>query len=281
MSDTATAAAETTIAPAVTDTTSPPDPAPQATPANGQTPGTPESNAQEGSGAGDPAATPQGQQGEEQKEKPRTRFQDRIDELTAKSRGLEREKRDLLAEVTRLREQNSPPPPHASLEEQDEYRLRKVVREERADQLEQQARRLADVEVQTTYEKFATKAQAVADRIPDLLERFSDPALPVSKLMGEFVADSEKGAEIAHFLAENPSESARIKNLSDAQQGIALARLEARLGVAPPIRKVSTAPNPPPTVTGNNSSASRDPEEMSPGEYIAWFKKREAAKKRG
>jgi hypothetical protein len=272
MTDTATAAAETPVSPTV-DTTSPPGPAPQETPANGQTPGAGESNAQPGSGAGEPAAAkPDGEQGEGEK-KGKSRFQERIDDLTAARRDAERRAAAAEARALQLQQQLKPPGPNASLEEQDDYRVERAVVKARADELTHEARTAQQEAVQKTFDTFQAKAEAVADRMPGLVDKFC--ALPeVSQAMASFVAESDRGAEVAFHLAQNPNEATRIARLSPLHQGIELARLEGKLSVAPQIRKVSTAPSPPPTVTGNSASASRDPHEMSQAEYNEWYRKR-------
>ncbi len=270
---TATAAADTLVAP-VSETTSPPGPAPQETPANGQTPGAGESNAQSGSGAGEPAAAkPDGQQGDESKEKPKTRFQERIDELTASRREAERRAAAAEARAAELARKLQPPGPQASLEEQDDYRLRKVLNETRAEELHNEAITAKAEAAQRTYDTFAAKAEAVADRMPGLVDKFV--SLPeVSQAMATFVAESDKGAEVAFALANNPQEATRIARLSPLHQGIELARLEGRLSAAPAIRKVSTAPSPAPTVSGNPSPAGKTSEELSVGELQSMFKKK-------
>lgn len=272
MSDTATAAAETLVAP-VTDNSSPPQPAPQETPANAETPGTAESNAQSGSGAGEPAAAkPDGEQGDESKEKPKKRFQERIDELVADKRSALRDVASLRAEIAELKRM-PPPPSNPSLEQETAYEVKKAVREERVEQLERQAKNAEQHAAQRTFDTFAAKAEAVADRMPGLVDKFV--TLPeVSQEMASFVAESDKGAEVAFALASNPQEASRIARLSPLHQGIELARLEGRLSKAPEVRKLSTAPAPAPTVTGNPSPAAKSPEEMSQAEYNAWYRKR-------
>jgi hypothetical protein len=272
MTDTATAAAETPVVAPVSETTSPPQPAPDASP-NAETPGAGESNAQPGSGAGEPAAAkPDGEQGEGEK-KGKSRFQERIDDLTAARREAERRAAAAEARATQLMQQLKPPGPNASLEEQDDYRVEKAVVKARADELQHEARSAQEEATRKTFDTFTAKAEAVADRMPGLVDKFC--ALPeVSQAMASFVAESDKGAEVAFHLAQNPNEATRIARLSPVHQGIELARLEGKLSVAPQIRKVSTAPAPPPTVTGNPSPASRDPHEMSQAEYNEWYRKR-------
>lgn len=270
MTDTATAAAETPVAPV---DTSPPHPAPDASP-NGETPGALESNAQEGSGAGEPAAAnPEGEQGQEEKRKRQT-AQERIDAVTAKRREAERRESAALARVAELEKQLRPPPAHASLEEQDDYRVRKGLTDWRVDELKSEAAAAKSEAVTAMFDKFAAKAEAVADRMPGLVEKFSSDDLHVSEAMADFVAESEKGAEVAFHLVSNPREAHRIWSLPPVHQGIELARLEGKLSVAPQIRKTSAAPSPVPTVTGNSSSASKSVDEFSVSEMQAHLKKK-------
>jgi hypothetical protein len=281
MTDTATAAAETPVSPTV-DTTSPPHPAPQETPANDATPGTVESNAQDGSGAGDPAATPDGDKGDAQErreEKRKQTAQERIDEINAKFRTAERRAIAAEARAQALEKRLTPPGQHASLEEQDEFRVTKAVTQARAAELRDEAKEARDEAGLAMFQKFEAKAAAVSDRMPGLVEKFCEVD-GVNDTIASFVADSDKGAEVAWHLTQNPHEAKRIASLSPAHQGIELARLEGKLSVAPQVRKVSTAPSPPPTVTGNPSPATRNPEEMSQSEYNAWYAKREAAKRK-
>ena len=273
MSDTATAAAETPVTAPVSDTTSPPQPAQQET-ANVETPGTEGEHAPTQSPAGEPAAAkPDGEQGEGAEKKPKSRFQERIDDLTAARRDAERRAAAAEARAAQLLKQIQQPGPNASLEEQDEYRVAKVVLNARADELRHEAQTAQEEATRTTFATFQAKAEAVADRMPDVVDKFC--SLPeVSPAMATFVAESDKGAEVAFYLAQNEREATRIARLSPLHQGIELARLEGKLSVAPQIRKVSTAPSPPPTVTGNPSPASRDPHEMSQAEYNEWYRKR-------
>jgi hypothetical protein len=275
MTDTATAAAETPVTAPVSDTTSPPHPAqPGETPANDATPGAVESNAQNGSGAGEPAAAKpeDGQQGEGT-EKKKSRYQEDFDRLTTKRREAERRAAAAEARAAELMRQLQPPGPNATYEDEQAFLLRKAVREERVGDLQNEAFEAKEQAWESVKEAVSAKVAAVSDRMPDLYEKLR--ALPVlSSATVAFMAESEKGAEIGFFLANNEREAARIASLPPLHQGIELARLEGKLSVAPQIRKVSTAPSPPPTVTGNPSPASRDPHEMSQEEYNAWYRKR-------
>lgn len=263
-----TALAETPVTP------SPSDPAPQET-AKGQDaqnqvePKTPPDSEPGAAQAANPEDT--GQQGE-QKEKPKSRFQERIDELTAARREAERREAAAVARARDLEKRLTPPGPQASLEEVDEYRMRKVLTEDRVEELHTEAQSAQAEVLQKVFDTFTAKAEAAADRMPGLVQKFC--SLPeVSTVMASFVADSDKGAEVAHFLAENANEATRISRLPPAHQGIELARLEARMKAPLPDRKISNAPPPPSTIKGGSSPTGKDPEKMSMSEYTEWRKK--------
>lgn len=214
-------------------------------------------------------------QGEEEQSKPKSRWQERVDRLTAQKHALNAENEALKGELERLRKPIQVPSDRdLSFEEQEALRLRQVVREERADQLESELRQRQTREADLVLKAINEKVQAVADRIPDITEKVFDPTLPVSPFAAEFIAESEKGAEVAYYLASNRAEAARIAAMPVTRQALELARLEARLNAAPQVRKMSAAPNPPPTVGGGVSPGPKDPSTMSMSEYAEWYRKR-------
>lgn len=226
--------------------------------------GQPASSADKIPGAPEAATPPaeDGQQGDAAEKKPKSRFQERIDELTARARTAERRAVAAEARAAHLEKQLTPPPADAPLEVHDEYRVKKAVNESRIEELRHEASDAQAEASRATFDKFAAKAEAVAERMPGLVDKFC--TLPeVSPVMAGFVADSDKGAEVAFHLASNPAEATRIARLPPAHQGIELARLEARLVAAPQVRKTSTAPPPPPTMPGAPSPAVKGPEDMS------------------
>lgn len=169
--------------------------------------------------------------------------------------------------------------PDAPLEEQDSNRLRRVMLEDRALSVREeltQARREAS---ESHREMIAARLEEAAERIPaGTLQKLE--ALPkFSAQTMEFVAESEKGAHLASFFADNPSEAARLHGLSPYQQGVELARLEARINVLQP-RKTSNAPPPVPTVTGNPGKSSKSSQDMSVSELGDHLRKAGVLRKR-
>ena len=87
-----------------------------------------------------------------------------------------------------------------------------------------------------------------------------------TQAMFDVLAVSEQPAAIADHLGRNPAESARIAALTPAQQGVELARLEARLATQQP--RLTSASPPPPTV-GGRAVATVNPAAMSFEQYKA------------
>lgn len=220
---------------------------------------------------GEPAAEPEAGQGEKDEQKPKSRFQERIDRLTAEKRDAEARARAAEERLTKLQQPLEVPNRELTFDEQEALRVRQVFRQERADDFASEAQESAARAGQARQQMFEAKIEAVADRMPDLKEKFY--SVPCSQFAADFIAESERAAEIAYFLGSNPQEANRIARLPDTRQAVELARLEGKLQAAPQVRKTSAAPNPPPMVGGGASPGPKDPADMSAGEYIEWRRK--------
>jgi hypothetical protein len=194
-------------------------------------------------------------------EKKRGRYQARISELTAKLRAAERD-RDAAAAYAQHAARPIQSPPHQQLtfEQSEKLRLRQAMREEQATQFQEHAQAQHEAALHFRNQTFAAKVEAAQDRFPDLWNRFD--AVPCSQFAADFIVNSDKTIEIAHFLASNPREAARISRLPNEQQGIALARIEGRISAAPASRRVSNMPAPPRRVSGGTWSGAREPHDM-------------------
>ena len=207
------------------------------------------------------AGQPEGGEDESGKRNKKTASQ-YISELKQQRNEALAGKARLEAELARLQQPLQPPGPEASQDEIDRFNLKSVMRESRAEEVQQEAARAEQQAWTSMRATFEAKAEAVADRMPGLVDKFL--ALPVvSNEVANFVSDSDKGAEVAFFLTQNPNEATRISRLPAYQQGIELARIENRLQVAPQVRKVSSAPPPVPSMPGSPSPASKTVADMS------------------
>lgn len=196
---------------------------------------------------------------EERKE----RIREDIGRLTAEKHAAAREVERLRTEAqrlaTQLREQaakDDPLDPAAA--------TRRAVKEERLEQINDSLQQAARETVDKRAETFERKLEDARERIPDLDQALADfMRLPVSEAAGDLIAESDKAAEIAYFLARNPSEAHRIARLPVHKQGSEIARIEARLSAAPTARKASNAPPPTPIINGSSSPTTKTPAEMS------------------
>ena len=116
-----------------------------------------------------------------------------------------------------------------------------------------------------------TKLEAARERIPDLddsIRKFAE--LPVTSEAAEIIAESEKAAEIAHWMGRNPEQAVKISRMSPAMQGRAIAQIESRVSVPP--KKQTAAPPPPAKLKPATAPRAKDPSEMTAAEYVEWRK---------
>lgn len=218
---------------------------------------------------GEPAADQQGNT-EDGKSRNRVPFQERISQLTTQKNAAIARAEAAEAKLRTLEGGLKPPPPTAPQTEVDAYNVRKAVRDERVTEQRQEAQE-AQAEAQTAlFNTFAAKCEAVADRIPGLVDKFC--SLPtVTPHMANFVADSDKGAEVANILASNPLEADRISRLPPFQQAIELTKLEATVSLVP--QRVSNAPPVLPSTPNSAPGANGvDPAQMNQAQYEQWRK---------
>jgi hypothetical protein len=128
---------------------------------------------------------------------------------------------------------------------------------------------------------FKERAMALTDRYPDIEARvFNDTTLPMSATMAETIMESEKGPEVAYWLSANREAAQRIKSMSPLQAARELGRIEATIDLPKP-RTETKAPPPPSTVSGTVKGPSKNPENMSQADYVAWRKNGGGEKRTG
>lgn len=204
------------------------------------------------------------------------RLNSEISELTAAKRSTEREVAELLRRAEALRRDLSMKPQidPADYELQDLHRVRTAVKAEKYQDTVEQVKQLQERAAAERYSTFIKKVEAAREIDPDLdeaLEQFS--ALPVSDHAADIIAESDVAPQLAKYLARHPREAREIMGLPPHKQGLALARIEARLSSPAEMRKVSKAPAPVPTVGGSQPKASKSAADMSVDELSKWYAK--------
>lgn len=217
------------------------------------------------------------QDDQEQDRKPRQKAAERIGELYGRMKSMERERDAAVQELQRLQRPLVDPAQwdQMSFDQQQAAQLRHAVRQERAEELAQEAQRRDADAGAVRAEMFSQRVSAVREQIKDIDSVLNDPTLPVSEVGARFITESEKGPQIGYWLGQNRAEAARIARLEPLAQAYELGRIEARITAAPASRKLSQAPAPVPKVGGGANAGPKDPAAMSMREYEAYVAKRE------
>lgn len=109
-----------------------------------------------------------------------------------------------------------------------------------------------------------------------VMETIRADTFPGTRVMLDFLGDSDKPAEVARWLADNPGEARKISRMSDVMAVRALEKAEAKLS-AKPAPKTTTAPPPVPTV-GGRSTPGFDPEKASMDDYASHWRAKHGIK---
>lgn len=210
--------------------------------------------------------------------KPKSRFQERIDKLTADKYNAEREAEALRYRLHQMETREKAPIDYEDYNAVEKARLAEVLDERQMSETHEQMMSAAERANLVRQELFAEKIKAARAEIPDLDESLQTFAqLRVTPESAEIIAESDKAAQIAHYMGRNPHVADQIASLSPVQQGRAIAQIEARVTL--PSKKVSTAPKPVSKVAAQQTPGVKSPAEMTAAEYLEYWKSTERAKR--
>jgi hypothetical protein len=151
--------------------------------------------------------------------------------------------------------------------------MRKAVKTENLEQAASNYHRANHQAQQAMVQEFGAKiesARAIIPNIDSALTVFYD--LKISDAACDFIASSDKAADIAYFLGQNPQEGRRIEALPVPRQTAELARIEAKL-TAPEPKRVSTAPKPAQTLSGGVNPLQFDATRASADDMAGYLRK--------
>lgn len=264
-------------------------------------------------------ATPEGEKDPDHDEdfadgKPRSRAQERIEELVAERNALRKYGEYLLAQV----ERKNPAQPAAESQpvhkdqsvddsaptlesaEYDPVKLAKMQTEWIQKQVEKRVE-TAVKQIESRQSEVATR-QAFENRTaefrksaPDFDVVISNPALPqLAPDAARVVVRSDNGPDIIYHLGKNPDLAVRISRMDAASQSAAIGRLEEQLvrakaeaanaqkepsKVTKAPAKVTKAPPPPKPVSSSSGVVSKPENIMSMDEWVAAERNRKIAEK--
>lgn len=146
----------------------------------------------------------------------------------------------------------------------------KVIQEQQVMQARKEAARFQQEQVAAKVQEFSASENEFAAKVPDYYESVKAlNDIPHSGAVAELIIDSDKGPELAYYLAKHPNEAREVVNMSPIAAAKFIGGIEARL-TASPAKTTTNAPKPPPKVTGRSAANSKDPNSMTQEEYEKW-----------
>lgn len=154
-------------------------------------------------------------------------------------------------------------------------RVLHTLRKEQIPLLEQQANASRAEAKQIESQAFEEAMTEAAGRYPDFDAVVRNPNVPFAPQMVPYIANSERGADVAYYLGRNPDVARQLAD-AFAQNPtvgfIELGRIEGKVS-APTPKPASTAPKPPPVLQGGSSPLGFDQKKASVGDMAAHLKK--------
>jgi len=232
---------------------------------------------------------------EEEETKKKPWFKERFDELTKKRYEAEAEKERVKAELEAYKKKyesaekptdNKKPTKEDFDYDDDKYiealadwKVEQAIAKRTANEREHQQlleteRAQADLQVH-----IANTVNAGREKYEDydeVLSRVSGDVLNLE--MARIIQKSvERPEDVTYYLGANQEEAQKIASMPPEKKIAALAKIEAKLDLQPPRKKVSSAP-PPIKPVGQKATAGVDLSKMSSDEYRAYRDKQERAR---
>jgi hypothetical protein len=140
---------------------------------------------------------------------------------------------------------------------------------------EQEAHSAAKSLQETFFEKATEQAEAADIDLEAVMETLASAPLLSAPVL-EHLAKSDHTARLAEWLAENPGELERVSRLGPALAKKSLAKVEASFTDAKPPPNATKAPPPVPPV-GGRAVTNVDPSKLNMDDYAAYWRKRQEA----
>ena len=224
-----------------------------------------------------------------EKPKRKSRAKERINELTGRARSAEREVESKSRELERLNERlksyEGAQPKEADFETHEEYmaaltahQVKQANKKEREADAKEATDAIKDAELDAlrlAKSAFDERADDFAETATDYYSVVTDTNPPLGLEAAKQVVRSDKGPEIAYFLAKNPKEMKRLAGFHNPMDvAREIGRIEGRL-TAPAPKRVTTAPDPVGAVAkGSGSQSEFDAEKATPAEMESYLKQK-------
>lgn len=143
-------------------------------------------------------------------------------------------------------------------------------RADRATEVAEAVKQRAAGDLERTIDQFKTRVDQskIREQHPDF-DAVVDAQGHYSPTMKQLVLESDRGPELAYYLATHEAESVTLSKLDPVNAAKAMGKLEERLSRKPEKRTVTNAAEPLAPV-GGDDSVGKSPDAMSQAEYEAW-----------
>lgn len=182
-------------------------------------------------------------------------------------------------EVRRLTE-NQPPDfsqfadPTEELAERTAWKVQQAQAREAEARLQSERNNAASENGYRLWAAWQENVEQARERLPDFDQVFNEH-VPIHERAVPFFAESDKGADIAYWLAKNPKEAQALYQkfqTAPSQALIEFGRLEAKISSVP-AKQASTAPKPAAILQGGSSPPGFDASKASVSDMSAQLKK--------
>ncbi len=194
---------------------------------------------------------------------------ERVQQAVARQREAERQASTLRDEVESLRAKLKAPDPN-QYDDNAQYTADTLTHQLDKREVERAEKQIAQAEAS----RRGAVAESWRERVNDFKQDVSDfddvvyvkLNSAVSETTAMMIAELEEGPQVAYHLGKNASEARRIESLPDRAKAFELGKLAGRLTTPAP-RKVTTAPAPINSVSGNRQSSNVSIEKMDMADY--------------
>ena len=198
----------------------------------------------------------------------------RIGQLTRRYRQAERENTALQGRLDAL-EQRVGPVPEPERPKTDDFETPEeyedALFEWRDATREHKAQPAPVPVVSDAVVRIESDLEGMLESHPDAIEAVMENEWPCNDSTYEFLTNSDKGAELAYYLAKNTAVAAQINALSPMLAARELVKVEAELSA--PATNANPPPPPGEPVTPSGSSTVTDPDKLSPQQWKVWREK--------
>jgi hypothetical protein len=108
------------------------------------------------------------------------------------------------------------------------------------------------------------------EKYPDFEEVARDPSVPITAIVRDILAESERPEDVAYYLGKNRTEAIKLSRMTPIAAAKEIARIEMEIAKTPTgVNKITNAP-PPIKPVGSSEVVNKPPEKMTQREFEQW-----------